>query len=258
MGLVKMTLQAICAVGRSTKSFSYGYIGASGIGFKSVFIAAWKVFIQSGHFTFRFEHKKDEENLGMVIPIWQDVEEQTPAPLTRMTLYPHEMGDRDDIEGLRRTIAQQLRSLDHTCLLFLRNIKRLTVTFYNDHGEVEDSKEFRACDTNGFRIDLKTETASTDNRIERMTHHYHLTRYMARNLSESENRKTYGTDTTRAESSQAEVVLAFPLTRCSRPLLKPQEVFAFLPIKNSDYKASLLAQYVRAAVQSRSPVANVA
>lgn len=257
-GFTENDVAAICSVGRSTKSVSYGYIGAKGIGFKSVFIAAWKVFIQSGHFTFRFEHKKDEENLGMVIPIWQDVEERMPTPLTRMTLYLHETGNPDDLEHLRRTIVQQLSSLDHTCLLFLRNIKQLKVIFHDDDGEVEASKEFCAYDTNNFRIELETEITSADNEVGTTTHYYHLTRHMASNLSESENRRAYGTDTARAESSQAEVVLAFPLTRCSQPLLKPQEVFVFLPIRKSDYKASLPTQCMSAAVQNEGSIADLA
>ncbi|KAL8306751.1 hypothetical protein RB593_005594 [Gaeumannomyces tritici] len=44
-GFTKRDLSAICTVGQSTKSGSHGYIGAKGIGFKSVFSAAWKVYI---------------------------------------------------------------------------------------------------------------------------------------------------------------------------------------------------------------------
>jgi hypothetical protein len=68
-GFTARDLSAICTVGESTKSASHGYIGAKGIGFKSVFIAAWKVHIQSGHFSFFFQHKKGDLGLGMVLPV---------------------------------------------------------------------------------------------------------------------------------------------------------------------------------------------
>lgn len=239
-GFTKGDLSAICSVGQSTKSVSYGYIGAKGIGFKSVFIAAWKVFIQSGHFTFCFEHRRDEENLGMVIPIWQNAEEQLPSGITRMTLYFHETGDPAELIHLRHTIFQQLNDLDHTCLLFLRNIERLQITFHNENGEVKDSKDFRVGDTNGHRVALKTTSTSADGTSTTTARHYHVTRHMASGLSRSANRKVPGTDEARTGSSQAEVVLAFPLTAESQPILEPQEVFAFLPVRRSDYKVSLI------------------
>ena len=55
-GFTLEDLSTICSVGRSTKSTSYGYIGAKGIGLKSVFIAASRVYIQSGEFSFSFKH----------------------------------------------------------------------------------------------------------------------------------------------------------------------------------------------------------
>jgi len=247
-GFTKKDLSAICSVGQSTKSVSYGYIGAKGIGFKSVFIAAWKVSIQSGHFTFCFEHRREEENLGMVIPIWQDTEEQLPTPLTRMTLYFHETGDPAELEHLRQTIFQQLSDLDHTCLLFLRNIKRLRITFRDDNGGVKTSKDFRVGDTNSHRVALETASTSADGTSATNTRHYHVTRHMASDLSRSANRRIPCTEEARVGSSQAEVVLAFPLTTFSRPLLDPQEVFAFLPIRRSDYKVSFIMKSMGAII----------
>jgi hypothetical protein len=257
-GFTENDLSAICSVGKSTKSVSYGYIGAKGIGFKSVFIAAWKVFIQSGHFTFCFEHRREEKNLGMVIPIWQDAEEQLPDPLTRMTLYFHETGDPAELKHLRNTIDQQLEGLDHTCLLFLRNIEKLRITFYDENGKVKTSNEFRVGNTNGYRVALEATSTSASGTRETETRHYHVTRHMASDLSKSANRTVPGTDEARSGSSQAEVVLAFPLTADSQPLLEPQELFAFLPVRESDYKASLVMTSMGVSARQDSPVVNVA
>lgn len=244
-GFNEKDISAICSVGQSTKSVSYGYIGAKGIGFKSVFIAAWKVLIQSGHFSFCFEHRREEENLGMVIPIWQDDEEELFTPLTRTTLYYHETGDREELDHLRRTIFQQLSSLDHTCLLFLRNIKRLHITLHDDKDRMTNSKEFFVREAEGGRFHLEARSSSANGESQITAHHYHLTRHMASNLSESVNRKVSGIDKARTGSSHAEIVLAFPLTSSSEPLLQSQELFAFLPIRRSDYKVSVVVEYTR-------------
>lgn len=104
-GFTERDLTAICDVGQSTKLTEYGYIGAKGTGFKSVFIATSKVYIQSGNFSFKFEHKKEDPGLGMVRPIWVE-----PA------------------DELRKIIVNQLDSLQESCLLFLKNLQRIQVS----------------------------------------------------------------------------------------------------------------------------------
>lgn len=128
-GFIERDLQAICAVGDSSKSASHGYIEAKGIGFKSVFIAAWKVHVQSGHYSFYFKHKRGDSGLGMVVPVWQDTEEQLPSALTRMTLYLHYSEVQDHLNHLRETVFKQLSDLQETSLLFLRNLEKIEINF---------------------------------------------------------------------------------------------------------------------------------
>ncbi|KAK2483573.1 hypothetical protein H9L39_05365 [Fusarium oxysporum f. sp. albedinis] len=64
-GFTSLDLKAICSVGESTKTAKHGYVGAKGIGFKSVFIAASRVHIQSGNFSFEFRHNRNDPGLGM-------------------------------------------------------------------------------------------------------------------------------------------------------------------------------------------------
>ncbi|KAM0586454.1 hypothetical protein ACHAP6_005252 [Verticillium nonalfalfae] len=194
-GFTEKDLRAICSVGESTKSASRGYIGAKGIGFKSVFIAAWKVAIQSGHFSFYFKHEKGDLGLGMVLPVWENQAAALPGPLTRMTLHLHEQGEAQELEHLRQTIFRQLSELQHTSLLFLRNLRQISVAFYDEDGGLKSSKNFRVGDERDHTVLL--ETTST---------------------------------------RKAEVVLAFPLTSDSQPLIEQQEIFAFLPIRESNFK----------------------
>ncbi|KAJ3546237.1 hypothetical protein NM208_g2100 [Fusarium decemcellulare] len=235
-GFTKRDLQAICAVGQSAKSAAHGYIGAKGIGFKSVFIAASRVHIQSGHFSFEFRHNKTDPGIGMVRPIWVDPTETIPSPLTRMTLHIHDQGDQGEIQRLKRIISMQFDELQETCLLFLRKLQRINLEFYNGNGELERSKEFRKHEIDKYRVSLET-ISNVEGKRSTQSQIYHITKQTATGLARSDNRALFDTDEARTESPIAEVVLAFPITSDSKPLVtqKKQDLFAFLPLKKSDY-----------------------
>lgn len=65
-GFTRDNLVAICNVGKSSKTGAQGYIGEKGIGFKSVFMAAWKAHIQSGDFSFSFQHHREDSGMGII------------------------------------------------------------------------------------------------------------------------------------------------------------------------------------------------
>jgi hypothetical protein len=237
-GFNERNLQALCAVGDSSKSASHGYIGAKGIGFKSVFIAAWKVHVQSGHFSFYFKHKRGDSGLGMVVPIWQDPEEILQGPLTRMTLYLHDTEGEAHLNDLRETIFKQLSDLQETSLLFLRKLEKITVNFYDDNNGLKSSRSFHRANVDDHKVLLETIEAQTPGDSTTSTKQFHVTRHMASNLSMSVSRQIPETDAARRVAAGAEVVLAFPLTEDLEPILKNQELFAFLPVRESDFKVS--------------------
>lgn len=237
-GFTERDLEAICAVGKSTKSTSYGYIGAKGIGFKSVFIAAWKVHIQSGNFSFEFRHKRDDPGLGMVRPIWIPTNEKLKGPLTRMTLYFHDEGDQNELQRLKSIIFKQLDDLQQTSLLFLKKLQRIKMVFYDKNDRVEKSKEFLKRQVDKYRVALDTDSTK-GNQTRKESQIYHITALTARGLARSDNRDLPNTDDTQTISTSTEVVLAFPLTTEFKPLVntkRKQEIFAFLPVRESDYK----------------------
>ncbi|KAF5638186.1 uncharacterized protein FTJAE_5432 [Fusarium tjaetaba] len=236
-GFTEPDLQAICAVGQSTKSGSHGYIGAKGIGFKSVFIAASRVHIQSGNFSFEFRHNKTDPGIGMVRPIWVNPVEAIPSPLTRTTLYIHDQGDPDELQHLKRIISMQFDDLQETCLLFLRKLEQISLEFYGENGELERSKYFRKHKIDEYRVSLETTSGARGDETKR-SQIYHIARLMATNLALSDNREVPDTEEAKNDSSKAEVVLAFPITDNSEPLVtqKNQDLFAFLPLRRSDYK----------------------
>lgn len=236
-GFTEPDLQAICAVGQSTKLAFHGYIGAKGIGFKSVFIAASRVHIQSGNFSFEFRHNKTDPGIGMVRPIWVNPVEVIPEPLTRMTLYIHDQGDPGDIQYLKKIITEQFEDLKETCLLFLLKLEKISWELYDEDGELQRSKHFRKHKIDKHRVSL--ETTSTDNGKETtQCQIFHITRQTATGLARSDNRELPDSEEDKRDSSKAEVVLAFPITDASEPFItqENQDVFAFLPLRKSDYK----------------------
>ncbi|KAF4446685.1 hypothetical protein F53441_9727 [Fusarium austroafricanum] len=243
-GFTKPDLKAICSVGESTKTAAHGYVGAKGIGFKSVFIAANRVHIQSGNFSFEFRHNKTDPGLGMVRPIWVNPTERTPIPLTRTTLYLHDQGDEDEIEHLKTIIAMQFDDLQETCLLFLRKLQQITVAFYDGEGKLQRSKRFRKVAIGEHRVSLET-TTIIDGQESTKSQIYHITKQLATGLAQSESRDPATTEEARRILTSAEVVLAFPLTNDYKPHIsrQKQELFAFLPLRTSDYKFHIQSDF---------------
>lgn len=234
-GFKPENLTAICNVGKSSKSGAQGYIGEKGIGFKSVFMAAYKAHIQSGDFSFFFQHRDGDSGMGMITPIWEDPIDDLGYRLTRITLFLNDVGDPNVLEERGQTIRQQFREIHNSILLFMKNLKRIEVIFYGDD---EEEKEL----TIAYSIDHQTDNRvvvnkytyedGKDNECER---HYHITRHVATDLAENENRKYSDPERLTRAYSNSEVILAFPLEDNS-PKLENQLIFAFLPIRLMGFK----------------------
>ncbi len=241
-GLTEDNLRAISATGNSFKSISQGHISDKRIGFKSVFMAAWKVHIHSGHFSFSFVHRKGDSGMGMVNLEWEEPTEELPGlNRTRMTLFLHEGQDKDEISCGRDNISKQFLALEPTFLLFVRNLKRIDVVSYNQHGQQDWARRLsrrRAADVHRVVLETRlTETGNLDN-IDPESHSYYVTEHMAANVARHENRELSASEMKIAASRQSKIVLAFPVSSDSVPVIEPQKVFAFLPLRLMGFKVS--------------------
>ncbi|KAJ4267510.1 hypothetical protein NW762_003617 [Fusarium torreyae] len=234
-GFTPENLKAICAIGKSSKVGAAGYIGEKGIGFKSVFMAAWKVHIQSNDFSFSFTHRKGDSGLGMVTPVWESAEESLGNSSTRITLFLHTSDDSEEDARQRETIRLQFQDLQHTILLFLRKLRKVQVSFFDEGGAQTSATTYSLHGSNPATIRKVT----SDDVEERQ---YHVTKHVAENIPRSENR-TYSEEQGRADSS-TEVVLAFPLTDSSTPIVENQDVFAFLPMRPMGFKFLIHTDFV--------------
>ncbi|KAL7941030.1 hypothetical protein V8C42DRAFT_335914 [Trichoderma barbatum] len=242
-GFEPKNLKAICAVGQSSKSgVQKGYVGEKGIGFKSVFMAAWKVFIQSGHFSFFFQHKRGDQGLGMISPVWNEPENDLPHPGTRMKLL---LGDgyKPIPSSQYQIILDQFNSLNESILIFMRNLGKISISIFDHEGNIERSNTFskHRINANLVRLTKITEVAQTVNIASK---DYYIFKHTVGNLDKNDNR-TYSEyeEKTKAYAS-AEIVLGFPLTNESVPIVEYQETFAFLPMKQAGFTFLINSDFV--------------
>lgn len=238
-GFTEVNLRAICSVGRSSKTGAQGYIGEKGIGFKSVFKVAWKVHIQSGDYSFCFKHRQGQSGMGMISPEWEEPLEIEKGPITRTTLFLHGEGGGVDGSTQQQNIASQLNELKPTMLLFLKNLKRINIHFYDVGGyEISSSVLSIVCPHGDNRPVLqKSETRSGDT-TNTQQQKYHVTRTIARGLPRNDNRDYTAYEEECQTYANSPVILAFPLSRDDVPMIEPQEVFAFLPVRHAGFNVS--------------------
>jgi hypothetical protein len=217
-GFTAENVKSICRINASTKirTESQHYIGEKGIGFKSVFMVASKVAIQSGPFSFFFEHKPGDSGMGMITPEYFEPEEGLRKPLTRMTLTLLDTLDHADL-------LSQFDALPDTLLLFVSNLRSIKVAKYGPAGELLDSTIY-SCDIDDVRrrARLLKICGCRNEPPEETSTYYHVTRKTLYNLPKDEQR----------DFNTAEVVLAFPLDSDNVPVIKRQDVYAYLPIRD--------------------------
>ncbi|KAK4077822.1 uncharacterized protein Triagg1_3516 [Trichoderma aggressivum f. europaeum] len=242
-GFESENLEAICAVGESSKSGSQkGYVGEKGIGFKSVFKAAWKVHIKSGYFSFFFEHKKGDPGLGMITPVWEDPKTDEPHPGTRMEL---ELGDgHNPISSSQyQNILDQYNSLSESILLFMRNVEEIRISIFDNEEKLEKSNTFSRERINENLIRL-AKVSKTANNVESSSKDYYIFKHTITGLDKNENRIYSESEEENKTYASAEVVLGFPLTEESVPIVEYQEFFTFLPMKQSGFTFLINSDFV--------------
>jgi hypothetical protein len=233
-GFTRQNLTAICDIGKSSKTGSQGYIGEKGIGFKSVFMAAWRVHIQSREFSFDFIHRKGDSGMGMITPIWQERRDTAfPFELTRITLYLHDQSDPAERDRDRHVINQQFHELQDTLLLFLRKLCKIEVYFHDEEGSQTRGTIYTLSriENSDTAVVERTCTDTVQNR-KRI---YHIVKHIARRLARSENRDLSKAEEVSRYFETSEIVLAFPVTEDSVPIIEPQQVFAFLPVRRMGF-----------------------
>ncbi|KAK1753770.1 hypothetical protein QBC47DRAFT_303960 [Echria macrotheca] len=246
-GFNNVNLEAICDIGKSSKTAAReGYIGNKGIGFKSVFMAADSVHVQSGHFCFRFDHKAGDSGIGMITPIWEDSVPSVGDRCTRITLDLRETGSSQDRARRIRDIHEQLDDIHDTILLFMRKIQKLEIRFF-DQGIGEANGPVKvithSIERSGTGVICRKHTALLGRGAQTDIRHYHVTDLPVTGLAGSQHRASSDSEGPSQVVSRSSVVLAFPLTAESVPVLENQWLFAFLPVKQMGFKFLIHADW---------------
>ncbi|KAH8586657.1 hypothetical protein B0O99DRAFT_585566 [Bisporella sp. PMI_857] len=247
-GFVEEDVKAICSVGESTKT-AQGYIGEKGIGFKSVFKVSKKVHIQSGPFSFSFEHIRGSRDgeLGTGTPLEEgDIESWGDDGLGMVTPIDEEYNDLP--EGVRTRITltllnpstfeqrvQDLLNLPHTLLLFLVKLDVLEINIYPEHGHATRIKYSHSGDEVGEYLETIVKTTTFNREVNEKALNFFVVRKNVDNLPPDETRKN---------TNQATVVLAFPIDEEGDALIEQQHVFAFLPLRLAGFTFIIQSDFI--------------
>lgn len=122
-GLQPEDVNALCAIGQSTKTKRQGYIGEKGIGFKSVFRVTRRPHLFSVGYQFYFDREEDPAaKLGYIVPYWVSQVPQVLAEHRNKTciLLPLEAEQWGPV-------AENLKHIAPETILFLSRIEALDV-----------------------------------------------------------------------------------------------------------------------------------
>ncbi|KAM0437020.1 hypothetical protein ACHAQK_007498 [Fusarium lateritium] len=235
-GFTDSNVKALCDFGKSTKAGIPGYIGQPDIGIKSVFTIASKVQIESGPFSFYFQHEIGDSGIGMVTPHWTEPA-VLPEHVKEHEAYGGLFGNRTRIilflkeqnrESLRSSFLSQLWDAPESLLLFMKTLRSLKITVLGEDNKIQRSKDVlldRDLFGSGARITTKQKLGfQTCNR-------YLVYKSTATNLPAHPNRRA--SPDSAADTSSAEVVLAFPVNDRGEPIVEIQKAFAFMPVAES-------------------------
>ncbi|KAF5687871.1 hypothetical protein FDENT_5161 [Fusarium denticulatum] len=238
-GFTESNVKALCDFGKSTKDGTSGYIGQPDVGFKSMFTIASKVQIESGPYSFYLQHEDGDPGIGMVRPHWTD------SPVLPNYVRDHEaygglFGNRTRIilflkeqnrENLRSSLINQLWDTPDSVLLFMKNLRSLKITVLGEDKKVQRSKDV-LLDRDLFGSGTQITTTKKLGPSQLKTwNRYLVCKSTATNLPANPNRRI--APDASANTSSAEVVLAFPVDVKGEPIIEIQKAFAFMPVSES-------------------------
>ncbi|KAL2441693.1 hypothetical protein ABEF95_016142 [Exophiala dermatitidis] len=195
LGFTLENVESICDTGKSSKTNNADTTGEKGLGFKSVFGIAEYVHIQSGLWSFRFEHRQGEEGVGMITPVWTHVTSLLPSNVgTRLTLRYY---DQRDIFATR--LVSEFEKLPRTIMFALRKLRKLVIVVDGVAGRSDRITFEKDGDLRSDKIRINTTVTGN-----------------------------FG-----AHTSESDVTVAFEVDSYGLPVIpvNGQHVFAYLPVQ---------------------------
>ncbi|ETI26864.1 hypothetical protein G647_10310 [Cladophialophora carrionii CBS 160.54] len=219
LGFTLENVESICDTGKSSKASNADTTGEKGLGFKSVFGIADYVHIQSGLWSFRFEHSQGEEGVGMITPVWTDVTSLLPSNVgTRLTLRYY---DQRDIFATR--LVSEFEKLPKTIMFALRKLEKLVVVVDGVAGRSDRMTFEKGGDLRSDEIRITTTVTGNFGAHTSATTWLRLFQYTVSDLPSDTHRT----------SSESDVTVAFEVDSDGLPVIPTngQHVFAYLPVQ---------------------------
>ncbi|THX76645.1 hypothetical protein D6D08_05258 [Aureobasidium pullulans] len=230
-GFSKANVSAICDMNQSTKTLlkegKKSCIGEKGIGFKSVFKVADKVWISSNNFSFMFDKSKP---LGMVDPVWAEFP-HFPEQLQMNTMICLKIEKQEDRDAVK---DQLTKVLEPSSFMFLRRLSKIRVVRLDDSGDTFD-EIIMSHDQRAFTDDLQLVTTTKTKGTRSRRSRYVVSDYTAREMPSTELRQGV---------TETSIKLAFPLDDQQQPLIAKQDVYAFLPVCSSGLPFLIQADFL--------------
>ncbi|PQE23988.1 ATPase- ATP-binding domain protein [Rutstroemia sp. NJR-2017a WRK4] len=203
-GFTAEDVKAICGIGKSTRArsdFRYS-LGDEGLGFKSVFKVASRAHIQSGPYSFFFEHNVGDTGMGLITP--HLCEREGPQERgTKITLRLHK-----DLQF--ETILSHFKDLPDVLFLFTRKVKGCFV--------FPESAATLSCCVLGTSPLKAIWTSLRNSKL--ISKYYHITTRKLINLPQEGRR----------DRDEVEILLAFPLSFDGKPLIEEQDLYTCYPL----------------------------
>ncbi|RVX68617.1 hypothetical protein B0A52_07044 [Exophiala mesophila] len=219
LGFTLENVESICDTGKSSKTSNADTTGEKGLGFKSVFGIADYVHIQSGLWSFRFEHSQGEEGVGMITPVWTDVTSFLPLNVgTRLTLRYY---DRRTTFATR--LVSEFEKLPRTIMFALRKLRKLVVVVDGVAGRSDQITFDKDGNLRSDEIHINTTVTGSFGPHTSAKTCLRLFQSTVSNLPSDTNRS----------SSQSDVTVAFEVDAKGLPVIPAngQHVFAYLPVE---------------------------
>ena len=229
-GFTIANVRAICRTGESSKTTpgQGRQIGEKGYGFKSVFAVASHVRIQSGFWSFYFEHHEGENGLGMITPLEISPECLPEGITTRITLtFIQESADIftelvDEMEALPDTVTMFLQTIEELEFSVAQPDSRMVSTAVRADVKEEFPNGRRSIMTTKTTTQHQANTPVGTSKVQ--SKHYTTFKGRVRGMPTDERRRGI---------NDSDVQLAFRLdAQYCTPLVDPDGhyIFSFLPM----------------------------
>lgn len=195
-------------------------------GFKSVFAVASTVSIYSNGFNFALDKRRQ---LGLLNPTV--VDELHPTAKAGWTLLVLGLEVRNDEYHAVKTCLEEIRP---EMLLFTRRLRKVQITF-REEGRSNNVVKTMSCDV---QIDKDSPHIYNINSTSAQSHTE--VKYFRQELEVPE----IPNSPSRLGVTESKIVLAFPFDSDNLPILREQNIFAFMPLHQTRFQVRLVLHYL--------------